>query len=93
MDLIRLHNGPLSGREIADAWRRTDPLRGIAPNWSGLLRGPGAPSLFTMDRYRRNVFREIIDTSGMVFVRVERSGSGDSEGVPCEQLDDFPPSA
>jgi len=46
----------MSGHQIADAWRRSDPLRGIAPNWSGLLRGPGAPSLFTMDRYRRNVF-------------------------------------
>jgi pimeloyl-ACP methyl ester carboxylesterase len=29
----------------------------------------------------------IADQSGMVFVRVERSGDGDSEGVPCAKLD------
>ena len=36
---------------------------------------------------RRNELRLIAEGSGMVFVRVERSGTGDSEGVPCSQLD------
>ena len=29
----------------------------------------------------------IAERSGMVFIRVERSGDGDSEGVPCAELD------
>lgn len=36
---------------------------------------------------RRNQLRLIAEHSGMVFVRVERAGTGDSEGVPCSQLD------
>ena len=36
---------------------------------------------------RQNELRQIADRSGMVFVRVERSGDGDSEGVPCAELD------
>jgi predicted patatin/cPLA2 family phospholipase len=48
----------MTGRQIADNWRLADPKRGIAPNWRGLARGPFAPSLFTLDRYRRNVFRD-----------------------------------
>jgi dienelactone hydrolase len=36
---------------------------------------------------RRNELRLMAERSGMVFVRVERSGDGDSEGVPCAQLD------
>ncbi len=48
----------MTGRQIADNWRLGDPKRGIAPNWRGLARGPFAPSLFTLDRYRRNVFRD-----------------------------------
>ena len=36
---------------------------------------------------RQNELRQIADQSGMVFVRVERSGDGDSEGVPCTELD------
>ena len=38
---------------------------------------PGRPSLL----------RELARASGMVLIRVDRSGTGDSEGVPCEQLD------
>ncbi|WP_369255328.1 patatin-like phospholipase family protein [Geodermatophilus amargosae] len=48
----------MTGRQIADNWRLADPKRGIAPNWRGLARGPFAPSLFTLDKYRRNVFRD-----------------------------------
>ena len=36
---------------------------------------------------RQNWLRDVAEQSGMVFVRVERSRSGDSEGVSCEQLD------
>lgn len=35
----------------------------------------------------QNQLRRIADQSGMVLVRVERSGDGDSEGVPCADLD------
>jgi hypothetical protein len=43
----------LSGTEIADCWRRFHPVRGAALNW----RHPLA-SVFTMDRFRRNVLRD-----------------------------------
>ncbi|HEX6218059.1 MAG TPA: alpha/beta hydrolase [Sphingomicrobium sp.] len=36
---------------------------------------------------RQNELRMIAERSGMVFIRVERSGDGDSEGVPCAELD------
>ena len=36
---------------------------------------------------RNNELRMIAERSGMVFARVERSGEGDSEGVPCAELD------
>jgi pimeloyl-ACP methyl ester carboxylesterase len=36
---------------------------------------------------RQSELRQIADQSGMVFVRVERSGDGDSEGAPCARLD------
>ena len=36
---------------------------------------------------RPNLLRDIALASGMVLIRVDRSGTGDSEGVPCEQLD------
>jgi pimeloyl-ACP methyl ester carboxylesterase len=34
-----------------------------------------------------SLLRTIAERSGMVFVRIERSGTGDSEGVPCSALD------
>jgi pimeloyl-ACP methyl ester carboxylesterase len=36
---------------------------------------------------RQNELRLIAEQSGMVFIRIERSGDGDSEGVPCAELD------
>lgn len=36
---------------------------------------------------RQNELRMLAERSGMVFVRIERSGSGDSEGPGCEKLD------
>src|SRR5215217_3009844 len=46
----------MSGRQIADNWRRFRPLRAIDPNWRELLRLPVAESLLTFRRIRRNVF-------------------------------------
>ncbi|HEX2196595.1 MAG TPA: patatin-like phospholipase family protein, partial [Actinomycetota bacterium] len=48
----------MSGTEIADNWRNTDPLRGVQPNWRAFLRGPWGESLFRLDRYRENVFSD-----------------------------------
>lgn len=36
---------------------------------------------------RQNQVRQIADRSGMVLVRIDRSGTGDSEGAPCSALD------
>ncbi len=36
---------------------------------------------------RQSQLRQIAERSGMVLVRVERSGTGDSEGRPCSELD------
>lgn len=36
---------------------------------------------------RQNQLRIVAERSGMVFVRVERSGTGDSEGAACGELD------
>ncbi len=36
---------------------------------------------------RPGLVRELAQKSGMVFVRIERSGTGDSEGISCSALD------
>ena len=36
---------------------------------------------------RDNELKQLATRSGLAFVRIERSGTGDSEGVPCEELD------
>ena len=36
---------------------------------------------------RPSMVRHLAEKAGMIFVRVERSGSGDSEGPPCSALD------
>ncbi|MDQ3680415.1 MAG: patatin-like phospholipase family protein [Actinomycetota bacterium] len=46
----------MTGTQIADNWRRNQPLRGIQPNLRGLLTIPFGESLFRLDRFRRNVF-------------------------------------
>ncbi|HEX9994298.1 MAG TPA: patatin-like phospholipase family protein [Acidimicrobiales bacterium] len=46
----------MTGTEIADAWRRMRPLRGVQPAFADWLRLPYARSLFRLDRFRRNVF-------------------------------------
>ena len=40
---------------------------------------------FTADR--QNLLRDIAEQSGMVFARIERAGTGDSEGPACSALD------
>jgi predicted acylesterase/phospholipase RssA len=45
----------MSGRRIADNWRRFKPGGAVQPNVRGLLFLPTAPSLFKLDRFRRNV--------------------------------------
>ena len=39
------------------------------------------------DSSRRGLLRDLATESGLVLLRVERAGTGDSEGVPCAQLD------
>jgi len=46
----------MSGTEIADAWRRTEPIKGVSINAPELLRLGWARSLFTLDAYRHEVF-------------------------------------
>jgi pimeloyl-ACP methyl ester carboxylesterase len=36
---------------------------------------------------KRSLTRQLAEQSHMVFVRIERSGTGDSEGAPCSELD------
>ncbi|WP_152188262.1 patatin-like phospholipase family protein [Georgenia satyanarayanai] len=45
----------MTGRQIADNWRRYSPLGAVEPNLRGLLRGPFAPSVLRLERFRRNV--------------------------------------
>ncbi len=46
----------MSGQKIADNWRNLDPAAGVSFNWAQYLRLFYAESLFTLDRYRKNVF-------------------------------------
>jgi predicted patatin/cPLA2 family phospholipase len=48
----------MSGRTIADNWRRMNPRAGVDFNWSQYLRLFYARSLFELDAYRKNVFPE-----------------------------------
>ena len=48
----------MSGREIADNWRNTEPLAGVDLNWEHYWKLVNTPSFFTLDRYRENVFRK-----------------------------------
>ncbi len=48
----------MSGTQIADNWRRNQPMRGIQPNLKGLITLPFAESLFRLDRFRRNVLAD-----------------------------------
>ncbi len=46
----------MSGAEIADNWRNLSPLAGADFAWEQYVKLPYAESLFTLDRYRENVF-------------------------------------
>ncbi len=47
----------MSGREIADNWRRYDPLDALEPAFGEWLRLPVARSLLRLERFRRNVLQ------------------------------------
>jgi predicted acylesterase/phospholipase RssA len=47
-----------SGTQIADAWRRFRPLRGLSPDWREAWKLPFAGSLLSYDRFRKNVLRK-----------------------------------
>src|SRR5215210_3986494 len=85
-DLPRRGGAPLqdiAGLETEYGEVRTSqgtPLRTILTQWVS------CDSIdFRADRPSQ--LRELARRSGLVFVRVERSGTGDSEGVPCSKLD------
>lgn len=100
-DLPRRDGAPLraiSGLETEYGTVRTSEgtrLRTILTRPAG-ASGP-LPALFIaqwvscgsidMDPERPSVLRELARRSGLVMIRVERSGTGDSEGVPCARLD------
>lgn len=46
----------MTGLQIAENWRTLDPNQGVDFNWSQYLRLFYAESLFTLDRYRKNLF-------------------------------------
>src|SRR5919107_4126873 len=46
----------MSGTEIADNWRNLSPIVGVDFNWEQYAKLVFAESLFTLDRYRENVF-------------------------------------
>ncbi len=46
----------MSGTQIADAWRKTEPVRGVSLNLGEFPKLLWARSLFTLDAYREHVF-------------------------------------
>jgi len=46
----------MSGTEIAENWRKLSPVAGVELNWEQYPKLFFAESLFTLDRYRENVF-------------------------------------
>ena len=62
----------LSGTQIADNWRKTQPLLGLDLNWHQYERLFYAQSLFTLEAFRRHVF----STWGLDWCTIQAS--------PCE---------
>lgn len=48
----------MSGTEMAEKWRTTEPLAGVDLNWEHYWKLVNRPSFFTLDRYRENVFQK-----------------------------------
>lgn len=46
----------MTGTQIADNWRNTDPKAAVDFNWTEYLKLFNAESMFTLDSYRKNVF-------------------------------------
>lgn len=59
----------MSGKEIADAWRRTDPVAAIDINAAELAKLAWARSLFTLDAIRERLF----STWGLDFEKIRAS--------------------
>jgi len=59
----------MSGTEIADAWRRTDPIAAVDVNAAELAKLVWARSLFTFDAFRERLFK----TWGLDFERIRAS--------------------
>ncbi|WP_214404647.1 patatin-like phospholipase family protein [Pseudonocardia lacus] len=81
----------MSGRRIADNWRRFAPVRdGLAVNWRGWPRGA---SLLSMERFRRRTLRE---GWGLDWERIRASGRSAGFNlfdVHEQQLVTLPPAA
>lgn len=60
----------MSGTQIADNWRNVKPLKGVDVRYLQLLKGPWAESLFTLDKYRKNVF----PSWGIDFAKIRAGG-------------------
>ena len=48
----------MSGKQIADNWRKLKPLAGVSINYFQMLFLPFARSVFNMKRFQKNVFRK-----------------------------------
>jgi predicted acylesterase/phospholipase RssA len=81
----------MSGREIADAWRRFSPLRrGPRPNWRGWPRGA---SLLDMRPFRRRTLRELWRLDWERIRTTDRSAGFNLFDVHEQQLVTLPPVA
>jgi predicted acylesterase/phospholipase RssA len=49
----------MSGTQMADNWRRLQPLAGVSVNWPQILMSVFAPSVFTYDGFRTKVLRSL----------------------------------
>ncbi|GAA3116886.1 hypothetical protein GCM10010466_04870 [Planomonospora alba] len=85
----------MTGRRIADNWRRLRPLRGVTPNWREWPKGPYAASLLTLDGYRRHVFpawgldwARIRATDRVATFNLYDFTAGEVEAVTADRMDE-----
>ena len=82
----------MSGRQIADNWRRLRPLDGIGLNWRSWWKLIWADSLLTLDRFRRN----LLPRWGLDWTRIratEREASFNLYDFTSHELVPLPASA
>jgi predicted acylesterase/phospholipase RssA len=63
----------LTGRQIADNWRRTQPFRGVSLNWRQWLPVPA--SIFTYDGFRKHVLSGTWKLDWSAITSTERAAS------------------